>query len=273
MELRKDGRKGDSVRVLVVDDYKAWHHFVSRQLQEQPELQVIANANDGVEGVEQARQLQPDLILLDIGLPRLNGIEAARQIRQVSPKSKILFTSENRSREIAEEALSTGAKGYVVKSDAGKELLPAINEVLRGKQFVSASLNRRDLDTAEPARCEKVVVTSSGVDHHELRLCADDAAFVDGLAQSIEAALDDANASVVIATEPHLTNLVTKLMEDAVDVNTAVERRLLFLLDASHALSSSMVGATDVDQCAGIPHVIVEAVRTAKQKHLHVAVG
>ena len=90
--------------------------------------------------VQQAQELQPDLILLDIGLPTINAIEAARRIREVSPASKILFVSETRSPEIAEEALNTGAEGYVVKSDAGRELLPAINAVLQGKRFVSASL-------------------------------------------------------------------------------------------------------------------------------------
>jgi DNA-binding NarL/FixJ family response regulator len=87
-----------------------------------------------------AEQLQPDLILLDIGLPNLSGLEAARRIRKVSPSSKILFVSENRSRNIAEQALADGAEGYVVKSAAGSDLLLAINTVLQGKRFVSASL-------------------------------------------------------------------------------------------------------------------------------------
>ena len=77
---------------------------------------------------------------MDIGLPTLNGIEAARRITEVSPASKILFVSENRSPDIAEKALSNGAGGYVVKSDAAGELLPAIKAVLEGKRFISASL-------------------------------------------------------------------------------------------------------------------------------------
>jgi DNA-binding NarL/FixJ family response regulator len=91
------------------------------------------------------KALQQDLILLDIGLPTLNGIKAARQIREVSPTSKILFMTENRSTDIAEEALNTGAGGYVVKSDANSELLPAIKAVLEGKRFISASLARHFL--------------------------------------------------------------------------------------------------------------------------------
>ena len=88
----------------------------------------------------QAEQLQPDLILLDISLPTPNGIEAARRISEVSPASKILFVSENRSVEVAEEALSNGAVGYIVKSDAGSELLPAVKAVLEGKRFISTSM-------------------------------------------------------------------------------------------------------------------------------------
>jgi DNA-binding NarL/FixJ family response regulator len=129
-----------SVRVLVVDDNEPWRSFASTTLLKQPELRVIREVSDGLDAVQQAQQLQPDLILLDIGLPTMNGIEAARRIREVSPMSKILFVSENRSPDIVEAALSNGAGGYVVKSDAGSELLPAIKAVLEGKRFISASL-------------------------------------------------------------------------------------------------------------------------------------
>ena len=132
--------KRKSVRVLLVDDYQPWQGFVSTTLQSLPELEVVGTACDGAEAVQKAQELQPELILLDIGLPTLNGIEAARQISQVSPTSKILFVSENRSVDVAEEALSTGAGGYVVKSDGGSELLLAIKTVIEGKRFISASL-------------------------------------------------------------------------------------------------------------------------------------
>src|SRR5215469_9500818 len=101
-------------RVLVVDDYEPWRRFFSTTLEKEPELQVIGQVSD--------------------------GIEAACRIRDVFPTSKILFVSENRSLDIVEKALSTGAGGYVVKSDAGSELLPAVEAVLQGQRFVSASL-------------------------------------------------------------------------------------------------------------------------------------
>ena len=129
-----------SIRVLVVEDHEAWFRFISTALQTESKLELSAQVSDGLEAVRQAEELQPDLILLDIGLPTLNGIEVARRIREVSPASKILFVSETRSHEIAEEALNTGAGGFLVKADAGRELLPAINAVLQGKRFISASL-------------------------------------------------------------------------------------------------------------------------------------
>jgi DNA-binding NarL/FixJ family response regulator len=129
-----------TLRVLIVDDYEQFRRFIATKLQTNPQLRIVKEACDGADAVQQAQELQPDLILLDIGLPTLNGIEAARRIRKVSPTSKILFVTENRSTDIAEEALSTGAGGYVVKSDAGSELLPAIEAVLQGKRFVSTSL-------------------------------------------------------------------------------------------------------------------------------------
>jgi DNA-binding NarL/FixJ family response regulator len=129
-----------SIRVLVVEDYQPWLQYISSELQKVPNLQAIGEVADGQEAVRQAQELQPDLILLDIGLPTINGIEAARRIREVSPASKILFVTETRSPEIAEEALNTGAGGYVLKSDAARDLLPAIKAVLQGKRFVSAGL-------------------------------------------------------------------------------------------------------------------------------------
>lgn len=140
MTLRRVDQTSKSVRILVVDDYEPWRDFIVNTLKKEPGLQVIGKVSDGSAAVQQAHQLQPDLILLDIGLPTLNGIEAATRIRGSSPSSKILFVSENRAVDIVEKALSTGAGGYVIKSDAAGELLPAIKAVLEGKRFISARL-------------------------------------------------------------------------------------------------------------------------------------
>lgn len=128
------------VKVLVVDDFEPWCRLIGSVLQKHPGLQIVGEVSDGLEAVQRARELQPDLVLLDIGLPDINGIEVARGIRKFSPKTKILFVAEDNSPEVAEAALGTGARGYVVKSDAGRELLPAVEAVLGGERFISSSL-------------------------------------------------------------------------------------------------------------------------------------
>ena len=119
------------VRVLIVDDFEEWRRELRSMLEENPTLRVVGEATNGRDAIQQAQALRPDLVLLDVGLPVLNGIEVARLIGNSSLRSKILFVSENRHREIAEEALQTSAFGYVVKSQAGTELLPAIDTVLQ----------------------------------------------------------------------------------------------------------------------------------------------
>ena len=109
-------------------------------LRKHPDLQIICEVSDGLEAVQRAEELQPDLILLDIGLPKLNGIEAANRIRRVAPEAAIIFLTENRNKEIIRAALSTGARGYVLKMDAGRELLPAVAGVLGGDDFVSSGI-------------------------------------------------------------------------------------------------------------------------------------
>jgi DNA-binding NarL/FixJ family response regulator len=132
------------IRILVVDDFKAWRRFICVKLQKYKELQIVGEAADGMEALQKVKDLRPDVILLDIGLPRLNGFEVARQVGKHFTKIKILFVSEDRSREIVEEALRIGSGGYVVKSDAETDLLPALKAVLQRKQFVSASLPVRN---------------------------------------------------------------------------------------------------------------------------------
>ena len=115
--------------------------FVASLLGEKPSLRVICEVGDGLQAVKRAQELSPDLILLDIGLPGLNGIEAARQMLKIIPESKIIFLTQETSAELVHEALSLGACGYVVKSRAGSELLGAIEAALQGERFISTGLD------------------------------------------------------------------------------------------------------------------------------------
>jgi len=119
-------------RVLIVEDFPAYRRFIRSTLVESFDLRVIAEVSDGLEAVQKAAELKPDLILLDIGLPTMNGIEVARQIRKLSPKSKIVFLSQETSADVVEEALSTGACGYVVKTKAASQLLGVVEAVVSG---------------------------------------------------------------------------------------------------------------------------------------------
>jgi DNA-binding NarL/FixJ family response regulator len=254
----------NSVRVLVVDDYLPWRQFVSRTLLAQPNWQVIGQVSDGLEAVQKAQDMQPDLIVLDIGLPTINGIEAARRMRTAAPESKILFLSENNSVEIAEEAFRAGAAGYVVKSTAARELLPALDAVLQGDRFFGPGLAERNL-----------VRLRDGISarrSHQIEFYKGDSSFVDGFATTIEAALRSGNAMVVVASESHLASIQQRLRSYGVDVDAAVERNSYIPLQFTDSLSA-------VDgHAAGRPigdalSVIAEMVLAAKKEHSHVAVG
>jgi DNA-binding NarL/FixJ family response regulator len=128
---------------LIVDDSQAWRRAVCLFLQQQLNLVVICESADGLEAVQKSKELQPDLVLLDISLPNLNGLEAARQIRKVASGSRILFLSSYDYPELLCEALRIGALGFVVKSDVASDLLPAVTAVMRDEQFFSSRLSHR----------------------------------------------------------------------------------------------------------------------------------
>jgi len=127
-------------RVLVVEDFAPFRQLICKMLANRPHLQVIGEVSDGLEAVQKALELKPDLILLDIGLPSLGGIEAARQIRKLSPGSKIVFLSQESSPDVVQEAVSLDTCGYVLKAKAGSDLFAAVDAVLDGVRFVSGGL-------------------------------------------------------------------------------------------------------------------------------------
>ena len=128
-----------SLRILVVEDFQPFRRLVGSALQRRAEFQTL-EAADGLEAVQKAEALQPDLILLDINLPKLHGFEVAKQIRSLAPHARVLFMSQESSSDIGRRALSLGAQGYIQKLSAWADLLPAIDAVLGGRRFVSSSL-------------------------------------------------------------------------------------------------------------------------------------
>src|SRR5207302_10148436 len=123
MNLGPSKMETSSVRILVVEDFEPFRTLVRAILEKNPRLHIIAEVTDGLDAVQKAAGLKPDLILLDIGLPMLNGLDAARLIRKLAPDSKILFISQEPSLEVVDDVRSLGASGYVVKTRLGSDLL------------------------------------------------------------------------------------------------------------------------------------------------------
>src|SRR5580700_5676201 len=129
-----------TVRILIADDHEIVRHGLRTLLESREGWSVVGEASNGTEAVEKAVELKPDVVLLDLGMPELNGFEATRRIREILPQTEVLVLSVNDSEQVVRKALASGARGYLVKSDAGRELLAAIDAALRHKPFLSPSV-------------------------------------------------------------------------------------------------------------------------------------
>jgi DNA-binding NarL/FixJ family response regulator len=207
-----------------------------------PNIRIICEVADGAQAVEKANELQPDLILLDIGLPSLNGIEAARQIRGLSPKSKIIFVTQETSPEVVTEALEAGASGYVVKTDAGRDLCAAVEAVLRGEQFLSttvnsAAANLRTLASTVQGPAQKVQLPRL----HEVQFYSDDASFLDTFASFIASAIKAGDTAIVVLARSRREMLIQRLQTEGLDISGLSEQGRYLSLDPSDLLSILMV--------------------------------
>jgi DNA-binding NarL/FixJ family response regulator len=242
---------GVTIRVLVVDDYQPFRAFVCSTLQKKREWQDIHEAADGLEAVRKAEELRPHLIVLDIGLPQLNGIEAARQIRKLSPESRILFVSQESSADVVEEALRLGAWGYVVKAHAGSELLAAAEAVCQGRRFVGSGLSGRNVtestNAPAPERAPQKESAPSLVHRkevtrtHQVGFYPDDDSLLAALTRFVEAALKLRNPIIVVATDPHRMKLFDGLQSRGWDVAGAIRDGGFISLDSYQILSTFMV--------------------------------
>ena len=228
-----------SIRVLVVDDSEAWRNFVSRKLQQHSDLQVVGEVSDGPEAIEAAHELRPHLILLDISLPSLNGLEVARRIRQISGESRIIFMSENRSPEIVEEALLTGAVGYIAKSDAERDLFSAVVAFRQGGHFVSSSLSSPAFIEIRPG---KVGAHSTRELGHVVQFYMYDADLLSSLAALFGAVLRSGESVAAVMTSSHRNGLLERLIGQGMDARVAMEGGRLAILDAVETLNGFMDG-------------------------------
>jgi DNA-binding NarL/FixJ family response regulator len=130
------------VRILLVDDHPIVRQGLKTLLEGRPGWSVIGEASDGAEALEKAKELSPDVMVLDVTMPRMNGLEACRLLRRRAPQLEILFVTQHDSPQMMREALEAGARGYVVKSNAARDLLEAVEAVSQHRVFTA--LNGRD---------------------------------------------------------------------------------------------------------------------------------
>jgi DNA-binding NarL/FixJ family response regulator len=218
------------LKILVVEDHAPFRRLICAALQRRADFRTF-EAEDGLVAVEKAEALQPDLILLDINLPKLHGFEVAERIRSLAPRARLLFLSQESSPDIVREALRLGAHSYIQKVRAATDLMPAIDAALAG--------------LPAPRR-------------HELLFCSDDAAIVDALTRFVAAALHAGDAAIALVTESHRTRLLQQLRAQEVDVDSAIERGAYLWLDADEApdlvrFLDAINGARDAAATAGTP--------------------
>jgi len=259
-----------SISVLVVDDFEPFRQFLSSSLQKASDDIVCWEASDGLEAVHKAEELQPDLILLDIGLPKLNGMEAARKIAKASARSKILFVSQESSAEVVQEAFRLGAWGYIVKTDAARELLAAVNVVLRGARFAGSRFDGHDFNGASDGRFpESARPKKESARRHEVQFYSSDEGFLENFSRFIDSALRAGNAVIVLATESHRNSLLLRLQARDLDVATAIEQGRYISLDAAGTLSALMVNDR-FDRARFLKftgELVARAARAVKQEH------
>jgi CheY-like chemotaxis protein len=213
--------------ILVVEDHEPFRRFVRASLAGRAETQTF-EAADGPAAIEKAGTLQPDVILLDIGLPGLHGLDVARQLARIAPRSRVLFVSHEQDPGVIHETLRLGARGYVHKLLCDKDLMPAIDAVLEGRRFVSS------------------ILASGHHRRHEVLFYSDDAVLINGFSRFVGDSIEAGHAVIVLATEPHRNGIVRALRETGIDIDSGIERGTCVLLDAAATLETIMVdGAPD----------------------------
>jgi DNA-binding NarL/FixJ family response regulator len=222
-------------RVLVVEDHERWRRHLCSVLANAAGCEVIGAASDGREAIHKIELLKPDLILMDIGLPGVDGIEAARQVIAREPSSRILFVSEHQSSDIIQTALGSGARGYITKSDASRELLPAMAAIVQERRFIGARFGGRSFDAAADMEAARELR------HHEVGLHSDEASLLDDYARFSEAAVRAGTTLIVVLSKPRADLLDESLRARGIDVDRAFRHGTYLPLDVLDTLSGFVV--------------------------------
>lgn len=252
-------------RVLVVDDFEPWRRHLSSTFGKSSRWQIIDEAADGPEAVQKAADLRPDLILLDVGLPTVNGIEAARRILAHDPHLRILFVSEHQSWEVAEAALRTGARGYICKSDSGRELSPAMDAVVDGRRFVAERLGGRVVEDGNRRN-------SPNNRRHEAVFYSNNTLFLEDWASIAEGALNTGATFILVAFDERRSRLQAMLEARGLNVARAVRDGRFISMSVDEAISQWMVdGLLDETRFwRAITSVMLAAARASTSEQPHV---
>jgi len=163
-------------RIVLVEDHTLLREGLRSLLAARPEFEVVGEAGDGLEAIAQVRRLKPDLVIMDLSMPKMNGVEALREIMRQHPGMKVIALTMHNSEEHVREALAAGAAGYVLKIVSHGELITAIGSVLAGKRYLSPELTKVMLD-AHPDRDRSRGITSweslTGREREVLKLIAE----------------------------------------------------------------------------------------------------
>jgi DNA-binding NarL/FixJ family response regulator len=190
------------VRILIADDHEIVRMGLRALLEGHAGWEVCGEASNGKEAIEKAGKLHPDVVIVDVTMPQLNGLESARRILSASPDVRILVLSMHESEKLVEEALETGAHGFLLKSDAARELIAAVEAILKGRRFVGSKLAKTLVHPLTEAASFSPEVTLTGREREILQLLAEGRT-----SKEVALAL---NISTKTA-ETHRTNIMQKL--------------------------------------------------------------
>jgi DNA-binding NarL/FixJ family response regulator len=210
-------------RILIVDDFEPWRRHLRATLATQPECQIVGEAADGHQAVRKCEELKPDLVLLDINIPGINGIKAATRIFDVAPKAKILFLSAARDPATIRASLNAGAQGYILKANVASDLIPAIGGIRHGNCLFRAGVDKPAIFSA-----------------HAVHFYRDDETLCDNLSEFLHAAFSEFASAIVIATKAHHAALNKRLQTQGIDPHIAAIGDRYTALDASEMLGRFM---------------------------------
>jgi DNA-binding NarL/FixJ family response regulator len=247
-------------RVLVVEDHEPYRRVLCELLQQRGDLLIVGEAADGLDAIRQAETLRPDVVMLDIGLPTLNGIEVARRIRANVPNAKLMFVTNESSLEVVEQAFSKGAHGYVYKPRAHRDVLPVLEAIIRGGRFVSGGLER--------------IARGDGLasHRHDVVFCSSDEVLVAAFSRFIAGVLDRGNTVIVLVTEAHDRGLQRTLQASQVDVALAIRQKRYVSVSITELLAKVMVnGCPDPTRFVNAAEELLTEVARRAGQHAEIA--